>query len=83
MNEPAYELKRECDQWPVDIVLMLNAKGEAVSVEDNIGNKLSPVPPTDISGDVQSLEAATIITTKINPTCTWICIGGSCYKVCR
>ena len=82
MSQPAFDLKRASDSLPVDIVLRLSADGKAVSVEDNLGNKLDRLLPTDISGAVQSLETATLITTKVNPTCFWICIGGYCYKVC-
>jgi hypothetical protein len=78
-------MKRECDKLEVDIVLRLNASGEAVRVEDRYGKPLEPadIKEEPIQGTVKALEPIILITTQINPTCTWVCIGGRYYKICK
>lgn len=84
MSQPAYELKRACDKLPADIVLRLNLNGEAVSVEDRYGNSLPEVDVNKepIQGTVLALESPIFITTKVNPTCFWIILGGHYYRIC-
>ncbi len=83
MSEPA--MKRECDQLDVDIVVRLNASGEAVRVEDRYGKPLEPadIQKEPMQGTVQALQPMILITTQINPTCTWVCIGGQYYRICK
>jgi hypothetical protein len=75
------------DNSEVVIVLKLNAKGEAVQVEDAEGNTLKCLNEDDIAkqpiqGTVKALEPIILITTQYNPTCTWIKVGRSYYMKC-
>ncbi|WP_455234062.1 hypothetical protein [Thiogranum longum] len=78
-------MRRECDQLDVDIVLRLNAKGEAVRVEDRYGKPLeaADIQKEPIQGTVKALEPMVLITTQVNPTCTWVYIGGRYYRICK
>ena len=75
------------DDPKVDIVLKLNAKGEAVQVEDGEGNAIKPLTEAEIAekpiqGTVKALESSILITAQYNPTCTWIRVGRSYYMKC-
>jgi hypothetical protein len=75
------------DNPEVAIVLKLNAKGEAVQVEDGEGNALKCLTEDDIAkqpiqGTVKALESIILITAQYNPTCTWIRVGRSYYMKC-
>lgn len=73
------------DNSEVDIVLKLNAKGEAVQVEDGKGNVLKPVDIVEqpIQGTVKALEPIILITAQYNPTCTWVRVGRTYYRKCE
>lgn len=72
------------DNSEVAIVLKLNAKGEAVQVEDAEGNVLKPVDIAahPIQGTVKALEPIVLITAQYNPTCIWIRVGRTYYMIC-
>jgi len=68
------------------IITVETKTGKTVKIVDENGNDATEVDPKEIEEIYQSRDGfkhiGSILYTHSSPGCVYLCLGGTCYKIC-